>query len=274
MAIEIGVLLGAPGGGQSFENVGSWAVFSGVSSLALQASDVHSSGQGGLLTVASGTALGSRALSYPYAADFLACASPDVTTHTAVALAWARLDRAASSGGLALVWSGGTAVPIPYATGVQPLRLDVSNLASGQALALDVQVLSATVSSLGVYLDDVTVYADPFNPGADIESSARAEAIMLAREATLGGFDIVYPWATRPRWTLAIPSLPSSLARMVNRWSAQSRTLLYNADTSDSAARGLVRLGGDPPAHKLRTPYTDVAPLALTLEGLSGDLVF
>lgn len=163
---------------------------------------------------------------------------------------------------------------MPYAAGVQPLRLDAPAVVSGQALALDFQVASAVTGSLGLYVDDVTVVLDAINPGADLDRSVQAEEQHAARSTTLGGADTVWAWAQRPRFTLPAPYLPASAASLLNGWARNTFNLLLSLDTSDPAARVLVRVGGAPPATRPRQGYADAFTVPLALEGISEDLVF
>jgi hypothetical protein len=271
MAVELGVLLGAYGGGQSFENVGSWAAATTQCSLSLQASDVHSSGSGGRLQVFSG-ATGSVRYDYAQADDAYARWNLDVTTHRVVGYGWARVDATVWSGRFTAVFTAGS-VPIPQADTLQPIRIEAQTC-SGAAGALGFQVPGGLTGSGTLYMDDMLVAADVLDLQATWDTQQLRQGL-LAQHSTLGGRDAFYAWHERPRFSLPLPAVPSSAMDVLNRWWREAWPLLFVFDSSDTSARFVVRIAGsEPPAKTVRYPYFDQGQVVLTLEGLHGGLDF
>lgn len=273
MAVELGALIGAPAGGQSFENLSSWSN-TGQTSLFLQSTDVHSSVNGARLEVYSAGAPGKLTYGYGQVDDLFAKWAPDVTTHALKVEGWARMGSAATSGMVTAVYTGGTSVPIPFAATLQYFRIDAPAVISGQALALDFQVMSGMVGSGGLFLDDILVSIDNMALAVDY-SYQQARQIGRISHMTVGGREAMYNWFTRPRFQLPMTFMPGSQADILNRWWANGFNLCFCLNTSDSEARWTGRAGGgSPPAQGFRAPYFNVQPAAIQLEGLSGDLVF
>lgn len=276
MAIEIGALLGQPAGGQSFENVSSWAV-TGQCSLFTQAATlslVHSSATGAWLKVYSAGAPGKLSYGYGQGNDAYFVWNSAVNTHGVSVMGWAAMDRAATSGMVTAVFTGGTSVPIPYAITLQPFRIDAPAVISGQALALDFQIMSGMTGSGGLFIDDLLVSVDWFQIGPDF-SSKRQFQLGRVQHTTYGGREAMYNWFLRPAFLLPCPTVPGSLADVLNNWWQMGTELSLTMDSSNSEARYVVRLGGQlPPATGFRSPYFNVQPVTLNVQGLHGSLDF
>lgn len=273
MAIELGALLGSPGGGQSFENISSWQLPTAACSLFTQTTDVHSSPTGGWLKVYSG-ASGSLKYSYGVPADAYLTWSPDVTTHALTALGWARVDAAAYSGQVTAVFTGGVSYPIPFAATLQPFRLDIPNAQSGQALSLDFALAAGLTGSFGLFLDDILMAADVVQLWPDFSTEQKRQ-MNRAGIWTVGGREASYLWSQRPSFGLPLPIMIGSLADLLNTWFGSANTLYFSLNTSDTAARWVTRIGGlASPAQGFRPPYQSVQPAQLQLEAVDGSLVW
>jgi hypothetical protein len=271
MSAELGVLLGQPGGTQSFEDVGSWALATAQCSLALQATDVHSSAQGLRLLVFSGAA---GALRYDYltANDALARLATDTASHRIVAQGWARLDTAAWSGQVTVAIGSATGA-IPAAGALVPFRLETLVL-SGALLRLEFRPGPALTGSGSLYLDDILVSADGVTLQAEW-SLSRRRTLAVGRHGTLGGRDSVLVWGERPRLQAPLRYVPGSSADRIRGWWRSGWTLLFTLDSSDAEAQWPVRLGGSTaPLGTPSLPYPDRWEGALLGEGLAGGLDF
>lgn len=272
MAVELGALFGTVQGDQSFENVGGWTDFTAQSSFGLQTTDVHSSASGGRIFVFSGA---SGLIRYNYGtADNIALLAPDITTHTFAVFGWARMASAAYSGGVNVSFDGSPSTPIPFATTLQPFRLDKPNQTSGSSLVLDFSIRAGLTGSGQFYVDDILVAIDNMTLAVDY-SYQQQRQIGRISHMTVGGREAMYNWFTRPRFQLPMTFMPGSQADILNRWWTMGANLCFCLNTSDSEARWVGRAGGgSPPAQGFRAPYFNVQPAAVQLDGLSGDLVF
>lgn len=271
MSVEIGVLLGQPGGTQSFEDVGSWNLSASQCSLALQTTDVHSSARGAVLTVFSGA---SGLLGYDYLAanDALARWDPGVGSHRIVAQGWARMGTAAWSGQVSAA-IGGAALPLAYAPALQPFRLETT-VGSGDPLRLEFRLGAGLMGSGAVYLDDVLVTADGVTLGVDWAVKLR-RTLPAGRHTTLGGRDSALAWGERPRLEVPLRYVSAAGTDRIRRWWSAAWPLLFTLDTSDALAQWPVRLGGaSAPLGTPSPPYWTAWQGSLLLEGLSQGLDF
>lgn len=275
MAMELGCLLGAYGGPQSFEAVGSWALQSAQSSFSVGAgSQVHSSAKRGALEVWSSAGGQVPALRYDYGAadDAFARWSADVTTHRIVVHAWAAHAIAANSGQAFARLAQVDSAPIPYAALPQALRLE-ANVVSGDPVQLDWMRWDIAGSG-GLYLDDVLAAVDvlTLNPADGVREGMRQRA---ARHLTPGGVYRQYLWHNVPTWEIPLHAVPSSAADLINGWWREARDLAFTFDSSDTEQTWAVRLiNGEAPFSQFELPHWDRQRGTLRLQALGGGLSF
>ena len=273
MAVELGVLLGQRDGAQSFEYQGSWQLGTTQCSLGFTAALVHSSARGLKLQVFSGA---SGQLRYDYAAvnDAYARWFTAVDSRALVALLWACCDDPASSGKFSAVWTGGVTQPVAYAAALQPYRLDVP-VSSAGSLRLDLQVSAGSLGAAGVnlYVDDVTVYVDAWQPPVEPGFHDDA-ALSLAQHQTATGRYAEYAWSSSGVWKFTAVPVPSSWADVVNGWHRGGLPVLLNRDTTDPTQRFVTWLSGQPPAVTVKHPYFNQSELSFQLQALRGGLSF
>ena len=262
---ELGLLLGAYGGAQSGEQVGSWALTGACASLLTQGTDVHSSPQGLWVRAFSG-ATGQLRYDYGAAGDAGARASPDVSTHTVVVLLWARVD----DGKLVATATWSPANVVVASWGALALyRLD-AQASSNWRLDLALAAGSLGAAGVNLYLDDVTVAVDNFRVPLD-PATLRQGALEAAQHVTLGGRAAEYPWHRRGAWTAVYRAAPSSLTDLANRWHAEGRPLLWAPNSQERYVAGLV---SGQPAARPTPPYFGASDLTLLLQHYANDLVF
>lgn len=277
MTIELGVLLGAYGGPQSFESVGSWDHLTSQTSFFAGQSEVHSSPAGGRLDVFSiGGPIGGEALKYDYAAenDAFERWSPDVTTHRLVAYAWQRIDTAAHSGDMtfALGASVGEFDRVPFDAALVRQRVE-RQVTSANNIAVTYR-REETVDSFSLHVDDLLAAADviDLHPAWDAEQRRVLEA---GRHFTAGQQMRGYPWHHRMAFELPLRTVPGSEAELINRWWRNGWNLAFTLDSSDTAATWVVRIANaGPPFSGFSTPYQDAQDGVLQLAGLSNGLDF
>lgn len=271
MSVELGVLLGQTGGAQSFENVGSWSLATQQCSLALQATDVHSSAGGAQLQVFSGAA---GALRYDYLApdDALARWCGGAAAHRIVAQGWTRLDVAAWSGQVSVA-IGSASLGLSAGAGLTPFRLEAF-VASGDPLRLEFRPGAGLQGSGALYVDDVLVTADAV-PLAPDWTLIQRRTLAVARSGTLGGRKGVLVWGERSRHAVPLHYVTSSLTDRLRGWWRSGAPLLFTLDTSNAEAQWPVRIGGTTgPLAAPSRPYWNAWDGTLLLEGLCGGLDF
>jgi hypothetical protein len=271
MSVELGVLLGQTGGAQSFENVGSWSLATLQCSLALQSTDVHSSGGGARLQVFSGAA---GALRYDYLApdDALARWCSDATTHRIVAQGWTRLDVAAWSGQVSVA-IGSASLGLSAGAALAPFRLETV-AASGDPLRLEFRPGAGLQGSGALYIDDVLVTADAVTLLPDWGLTQR-RTLAATRNGTLGGREGVLVWGEHSRHAVPLHYVPSSVTDRLRGWWRAGVPLLFTLDTSNAEAQWPARIGGSTgPLGSPSRPYWNAWEGTLLLEGLCGGLDF
>jgi hypothetical protein len=271
MSVEIGVLLGQPGGTQSFEDVGSWSLAAAQCSLALQATDVHSSARGALLSVFSGA---SGLLRYDYLAadDALARWDAGANSHRIVAQGWARVSAAAWSGQVSAAIAS-AALPLAFSPTLRPFRLETV-VGSGDPLRLEFRLGAGLTGSGALYLDDILVTADALALGADWTVKLR-RTLAAGRHSTLGGRDSALAWGERPRLEVPVRYVSAAATDRMRGWWSAGWPLLFTLDTSDAQAQWPVRLGGTvAPLGAPSPPYWNAWQGTLLLEGLTPGLDF
>ena len=262
---ELGLLLGAYGGAQSGESVGSWALTGTCASLSTQATDVHSS-PGGLRVRAFSGASGQLRYDYGAADDAGARASLDVSTHAVVALLWALVD----DGKLVATATWSSASAVVASRGALALyRLDAQASSNWR---LDIALAAGSLGAAGVnlYLDDVTVAVDNFRVPLD-PTTLRQGAVEAAQHVTLGGRLAEFVWHRRGGWSAVYRAAPSSLVDLANRWHAEGRPLLW---APDSQQRYMAALCTGQPAAGPTPPYFGASDLTLLLQHYSNGMVF
>jgi hypothetical protein len=263
--------LGQPGGTQSFEDVGSWRLAASQCSLSLQATDVHSSARGALLTVFSGAG-GSLQYDYLAADDALARWDSGAASHRIVAQGWARMGAAAWSGQVSVA-IGGAALPLAYYPTLQPFRLE-SVAGSGDPLRLEFRLGAGLTGSGALYLDDILVTADALALGADWAVKLR-RTLPAGRHTTLGGRDSALAWGERSRLEVPLRLVSAAASDRIRGWWSAGWPLLFTLDTSDAQAQWPVRLGGTvAPLGMPSAPYWNAWQGTLLLEGLTQGLDF
>ena len=275
MTIELGVLLGAYGGPQSFESVGSWQTGPSASSFYVGQSEVHSSPAGARLDVFSrGGAIDAFQYDYRKADDAFARWSPDVTTHRQVAYVWHRIDTAAHSGqmrfGIGNVSSSFDFVPFAAVL----VRQRVEALTTSTGVIFMRYRREAAVDSFSLHVDDVLTAADviDLNPTWDTTQQRVLEA---GRHFTAGQHMRGYLWHHRMAFELPLRTVPGSEAELMNRWWRNGWNLAFTLDSSDAAATWVVRIANaGPPFSGFATPYQDAQDGVLQLAGLSNGLEF
>jgi len=272
---EIGVLLGAYGGGQSLEHVSSWALQTVACSFSIQTSDVHSSAYSAKLEVYSRDSEGSTelALRYQYAVanDAYERWSSEVNTHAMVSYAWARIDTAANSGNIT-VRTGVSCTHLGYSASPTRYRLG-GNISSASGIVFDVY-RDPSVDSYAVYLDDVLTVADVINLTPDLDVFRGTKQHRQDAKG-LGGTYLSYAWGEEYRWTVQVRYMPDSERNLLNRWWKNGWPVMFTWDGSDTSQTFVGVLDGqEPPVQQLMAPYGDLWAGTIRVTALGGSLVF
>jgi len=275
MGFELGQLLGDYGGGQSFENVGSWShvTHSGSSSFAIDSSDVHSSDNTARLWR---TDTGSHTLTYDYGVDgdLWDKWSPDITSHRIVCYFWGMIEEINNSGDIAAIIHD-AAVHIPRASNVARHRMETI-ITSGDAATLRFDTTTHKAAS-GVFncrIDDVLTTVDMLDLYPD-RSLVDNREITVSRHSTLGGREASYKWGEWNGWQVSLKFLPASEANLLDIWWRDNRPLLWVPDTSDSTQMHIVQMvNAVSPVTTLQRPYQDLKNVSLMLETVQGGLIF
>jgi len=245
----LGALLGADDGSMSFD-VGSFAAWTIVpTSTAFLATEVHSSKQGATLSVASyalNNSLGTYAFGYALASQRW---SPDVSTHTIRALAWARAYLAAESGqwnaSLSALNGAGATITnsksIAFNAALQRLELSLAAVNSDAfspifRIGRNAQTVGRTIA-----IDDVLVIADEQILQAPYDTNF-GEELMAGRHRTADGYHGSIVWGGFRNFDVPLVHVPSSLADLYNYWWRRRTPLLLTLDTSDANTSYPVRI--------------------------------
>ncbi len=275
MTIELGVLLGAYGGPQSFESVGSWNHLISTSSFYVGQSEVHSSPAGARLDVFS---RGGAAVAFQYdyrkADDLFERWSPDVTTHRLVAYGWQRIDMAAHSGAVSFTLGTGAGEfdRVPFDAALVRQRVEIQ-VTSADSIILQYQ-RSAAADSFSLHVDDVLTAADVIDLHPDWDAEQR-RVLEAGRHFTAGQQMRGYTWHHRMAFELPLRTVTGSEAELMNRWWRNGWNLAFTLDSSDAAATWVVRIANaGPPFSGFAAPYQDAQDGVLQLAGLSNGLDF
>lgn len=282
MSFQVGVLLGAYDGTQSFDKfdsssnfvLGSWAT--DPSNLSYDPTDrsyeVHSSDHGVVFNfdASSHGAVGYSYLSLDNNANRL---STDVSTHRFVFKFWAGLGSATDSGTY-IGFFGGETVPIAHSDTSGLVFHEIDTNVTSSSFAVLVNFSNFPSGAVDLYMDSVLAAADvvdlcPSREQENIESQNRSDSV------TLGGRYVDYKWSDQKRFNVPVRYLPSSEAALFNRWWKNGYNLMFTDNTSDENTIYITRLANtqQPFSNPMR-PYNDLFEGTLVFEVIDFGLEF
>lgn len=276
MSFELGVLLGAYGGAQSFESAGSWDHLTSQTSFFVGQSEVHSSPGGGQLDIFS-SAIAINALTYNFAEDNDAFDRwfPDITTHQLIAYGWNRINKATNSGQILFLLGTATNefIPVPFTIDLERQRIEII-VTSADDVNIVYRRTSLGVNSFSLRMDDLLVAADiiNLNPNWDYTEN---EEIIKHLHTTIGGQTSQFRYSNFFKFEIGLFAIPTSQANLINFWWDNKFNLVYSSDTSDTNLTYIVRLvNQSKPLDTFVEVNPDLLSGRLQLESITSKLVY
>ena len=277
MGFELGALLGAFDGSQSFETLNSWDVTSLNPAWTAINTDslTHSSGLG-MVIVNSNGATSYVKYNYTTSDDVMNRWMTDVNTHRIVSYFW----ESHSSANLSYpsgvrVTVGSELLSFGNSSSITMQRHRIETfINSSSTFQFEIAITPLSVDRCEIYFDDILTTIDPITLHPEWDLKLKDELFMVDHQ-TIGGANPSYVWGFNKKWEVLLEHIEENEARLLNQWWQDMRPLLFTSDTSDYTQQFIVTMTNkETPMNNLSRIYHDEWKGTLELSAYNTSLVF